>query len=282
MKSPSRLASARRAANAPRADSVGASPIAAAPQGVAAAIGDLARLARAATTAPPGEDGEKTVPDVAAREANARLEQAIAALEREMALKLWILVVAGKEARDLSLVLAGVPQRADDPGWPRQALLEQRDQLGDCLQRGAAIACATRFDLELPVTKWPTATQQDLEGRAWASFGRQLATAPPSAWRCFAVVDPRARTRITKLYLSLTDQSWWSFRRLLDRPSAQIVSRERKRTPRGSVTDVSIEAIASRSGTVQGEALQRALASIRARLGIAATHGSATPSRSHA
>src|SRR5688572_15371191 len=189
----------------------------------------------------------------------ATLERALGELDAEAALKLRTLVIAGRDGRDISSVHAAAPATETEPSFSGRDLKEHGALLADYLRRGQAIACATGFDLEKPVTGWPSATAHSLDERAWLSFGKQLAMSQPDDWKCLGVVDGRGSQQLTKLYLRLADNAWWSFRSVLDRPSPAIVDREKralKRRRSNSVADGSLKNMADRPCATEGRALR--------------------------
>ncbi|MBN2191206.1 MAG: hypothetical protein JW751_00170 [Polyangiaceae bacterium] len=194
------------------------------------------------------------------------LTRAIDGLDPDSALGLCAVARAGRDAQDIAAARAAMLADRVGADSARRTLRQQGSMLGDLLQRGQAIAYATGFDLEAPFSSWPADAEEGLEARAWLRFGRQLAQSQPKDWQCFAIVEAR---RIAKLYLRVSDNQWWSFRRLLDRPTTSIVDRERKRGRPNSVRSGTLEAMAGQSGVAGSQALRRALSAIRARVGVA-------------
>jgi hypothetical protein len=161
--------------------------------------------------------------------------------------------------------------------------------LAEYLRRGHALACAMGLDLEKPVSGWGALAPQTLDERAWLSFGKQLASAPPDEWQCMAFSEPSGST-IARIYLKLPDHAWWSFQALLDRPSPAIVTKEKRAMGSKAskrVTSLTLKALAARlsdappategratarraeptRAVAQGRALRRAARAIRARVG---------------
>jgi hypothetical protein len=197
------------------------------------------------------------------------LTHAVDALEPEAALKLRTLMVAGRDGRGVAAVHVDTkPQSADSPS-PSADLNKNAPQLADYLRRGHAMACATGFDLEKSIATWPSSTPHTLDERAWLSFGVQLAKSQPDDWTCLGFVGSDAQ-QLIKLYLRLGEHAWWSFRSVLDRPSAAVVDKEKRalasRRSKGVAT-ASLKTMADRSCGTEGRALRRAVRAIRARVG---------------
>jgi len=200
--------------------------------------------------------------------AGTALAHALGDLELDSALRLCALARAGRDARDLAATRAAMEADGVDSTSALAELVGHGPPLDEHLRRGAAIALATGFDLEKPFSAWPVGATLDLEARAWLSFARELAHSPATDWQCLAMFESRARRRIAKLYLRAPNHQWWSFRRLLDRPSPLFVDRERKRGVAAGVTSGTLDSMAGQSCESGLQALRRALRAIRARLGV--------------
>lgn len=202
--------------------------------------------------------------------AQARLRAALCELEPDVIRKLHAVMVAGREAHDLG---AEAPKAAPPPG---EGLAEPGPRLAEYLRGGHAIACSTGFDLEQPLTKWEEVTVRTLDDRAWLSFGRQLARSHTGEWRCLGVGTEAGGQELSTLYLRLADHGWWSFGRVLDRPSKETVSRAQQGKAHGRAQRVAmgpLESVATRSCAVERRALKRAMGAIRARLGLPLERG---------
>ncbi len=209
------------------------------------------------------------------------LAQAIDEVSPEAAQKLWVLLSAGRDARDIAAARGAILGSGADERTARRALQDEGPRLAEHLRRGEAIACATGCDLEAALSAWPAEGELDLESRAWSRFGRQLAGSQPDEWQCFAIFDPRERQRVETLYLRMASHQWWSFRRLLDRPSPASVDRERKRGRPVSVSDGTLATMAGQSRATTGHALRRALRAIHARIGPAVESTKSESRRNH-
>jgi hypothetical protein len=142
------------------------------------------------------------------------------------------------------------------------------------LQRGHAIACATRFDLELEIERWtPSSTRQSVDERVWLRFGRELALHAPAEWSCLGAIGPG--DELEMLYLRRGDAAWWSFDLVVDRPSARDVARQRTLHVRSKrkLVALPLEAIAGRRFGTERRALERAAHAVSARLGFSRTPG---------
>lgn len=206
--------------------------------------------------------------DAKARE---QLSRALGDLEPELALKLRTLMIAGRDAQSIARVSVNVSLSDSDAGFAAMAAdsSDNGPLLVDYLRRGHAIACATGVKLDAPLVDWQSQAPRDLDERAWASFGKQLANSSPREWTCFGVNDPGTR-QLGKLYLKLGDRAWWSFAAVLDRPTRGGMEKERRSFAKGRAKGISastMEAVAGQLGGAQGRALRRAVRAICARLG---------------
>lgn len=223
-----------------------------------------------------------------------RLTQLLEGLDHETALKIRILMIAGRDRQDISAVRANMTLNHSDSAFAAAArdMGENGPLLAEYLRCGHAMACAAGFDLEQPTVTWAHATPSTLDQRAWSSFGRQLASSPPDQWQGIGFVE-RGGQGILRLYVRLPDHAWWSFQSLLDRPSSAHVTQQKRAlaTRSKGVATSSLEALAellaprsaqaAGQGTrapagcsrpvqvraLQGRALRRAARAIRARVG---------------
>jgi hypothetical protein len=213
---------------------------------------------------------------LSAEAAHESLTETLRSYEPEMALKLRTLMVAGRDGRDIPAVNVNTALGDGDAAFSAMArdLSENGPLLAEHLRRGYALACAAGVNLERPVAGWATTTAQNIDERAWLSFGRQLAKSQPEDWQCLALLDAAAQ-QINKLYLKLGDNAWWSFQSQIDRPSAATVDKQGralKRRSKGMATK-SLRAVAQQLRATEGRALRRAARAIRARVGEVAEGG---------
>ena len=206
-----------------------------------------------------------------------RLTRALRELPQETALKLRTLMIAGRDGRGIHAVQpnltlgdgdAAFGAAADDAG-------ESGPLLAEYLRRGHALACAAGLDLEQPLASWGS-VEDDLDARAWRSFGRQLAQSHPDEWQCLTVAAAEGRG-VTELYVGLGGCVWWSFQALLGRPSLVAIDRQRvvmdpqrlgfDRGRPTTATLPSLKAVAPLLRAARGSALRRAAQAIWARVG---------------
>ncbi|HEX6764148.1 MAG TPA: hypothetical protein VF103_01695, partial [Polyangiaceae bacterium] len=146
------------------------------------------------------------------------------------------------------------------------------------LQRGHAIACATRFDLEAEIARWaPTQGRASVDARTWLRFGRELALHPPVEWSCLGAVGPG--NELEALYLRRGDTHWWSFDLVIDRPSARDMARRRTLHVKSKrkLVPLPLEGIGGRRFSADRPALERAAHAVSARLGFSRTPAAAAP-----
>lgn len=212
----------------------------------------------------------ETTREVAQQVLREELKTAFDQLEPELALKLRTLLIAGRDRRSIDTVNANVSMSDADAAFAKMAVdsMENGPLLIDYLQRGHALACATGVDLDGPFAAWRS-TAEGLDARAWLSFGKQLANSLPSDWECLGVVDAETGD-LSKLYLRLGDNAWWSFQAVIDRPTLASVAKDRRelgrRRSKGMSTH-SLQALVRHFDSSPGRALRRAAKAIRARVG---------------
>lgn len=240
------------------------------PSSVPGASSDVASTSAGAADVASAGAADVAPAGAASSPATRRLADAIEELGPDTALKLRTLMVAGRDGRGVTAVHVDAKPVEGDVSAAAD-LSANGAQLGDYLRRGHAMACATGFDIERNITAWPASAPHTLDERAWLSFGVQLAKSRPEDWTCLGFVGADAQ-QLTKLYLRLGEHAWWSFRSLLDRPSAALVDKEKRalssRRSKG-LTTASLKPMADRSCGTEGRALRRAVKAIRARVGVA-------------
>ena len=203
-----------------------------------------------------------------------RGDQLIAALkefEPELALKIRTLMIAGRDGQSIGAVKVNLSLSDADAGFATMAAdsSENGPLLVDYLRRGHAIACAMDINLDSPLADWQSPAGSDPSERAWLAFGKQLASSHPADWQCLGIIEP-PKPGISKLYLRLGHDAWWSFQTLLERPTPAGVDKERRALAKRSVKGIStgsLEALVGQLGNVQGRALRRASRAICARVG---------------
>jgi hypothetical protein len=99
------------------------------------------------------------------------------------------------------------------------------------------------------------------------SFAKQLALSEPGDWRSVAVFGDGKSLQLAKVYLRLEGKAWWSFRGVIDRPSAGAVQNVSRRPRSRVVAGESLQGLANRPFSAEARALTRAILAIRARTG---------------
>lgn len=222
----------------------------------------------------PGVEAAASAPsDVHTDDARAQLTAALGELDPEMALKIRQLMIAGRDGQSVATVKLNVSLVDADSAFSVMAADsgENGPLLIEYLLRGHAIACASGIDLDRPLAEWRSRSADNLEERAWLSFGKQLANSASADWQCFAIMDPGTQG-ISKLYVKLGDRAWWSFQAQLDRPTVRGAEKERRALSRRRFKGISsndLEALVLKLNGVQGRALRRAARAICARVGQA-------------
>ncbi len=222
----------------------------------------------------PGEaDVPESAPSVEAVKAGAReqLNTALRELEPEVALKLRTVMIAGRDGQSIGAVNVNLSLSDAEAGFAAMAADsgENGPLLVDYLRRGHALACAAGINLDGPLADWQSHASDDLDERAWLSFGKQLANSQPADWQCLGIVETGSQ-ELNKLYLKLGDHAWWSFQAVLDRPTLAGVEKERRSLAKRRLKGVStsnLEGLVGKLGVAQGRALRRAGRAICARVG---------------
>jgi hypothetical protein len=221
----------------------------------------------------PGDEAASAPSDAHTDDARAQLTAALGELEPETALKIRQLMIAGRDGQSVAAVKLNVSLVDADSAFSIMAADsgENGPLLVEYLLKGHAIACASGIDLDRPLAEWRSRSADNLEERAWLSFGKQLASSASADWQCFAIMDPGTQG-ISKLYVKLGDRAWWSFQAQIDRPTLRGAEKERRALSRRRFKGVSsndLEALVLKLNGVQGRALRRAARAICARVGQA-------------
>lgn len=220
-----------------------------------------------------GGESTKDQGDARADDARAQLTTALGELDPETALKIRRLMVAGRDGQSVATVNVNVSLSDAEAAFATMAADsgENGPLLVEYLLRGHAIACASGIDLDRPLADWRARSADNLEERAWLSFGKQLANSTSADWQCFAIMDPGTQG-ISKLYVKLGARAWWSFQAQLDRPTLRGAEKERRALGRRRFKGVSsndLEGLVVKLRGAQGRALRRAARAICARVGQA-------------
>ena len=221
----------------------------------------------------PGAEAASPPSDAHTDGARAQLTAALGELDPEVALKIRQLMIAGRDGQSVATVKLNVSLVDAESAFSVMAADsgENGPLLIEYLLRGHAIACASGIDLDRPLAEWRSRSADNLEERAWLSFGKQLANSASADWQCFAIMDPGTQG-ISKLYVKLGDRAWWSFQAQLDRPTLRGAEKERRALVRRRFKGISsndLEALVLKLNGVQGRALRRAARAICARVGQA-------------
>jgi hypothetical protein len=192
----------------------------------------------------------------------------VRALDQETRNKLQTLMRAGSDGRGLADAHDVLTKERATPGYETPELFREGAVSLENLQRGHAVACATRFDLEKKLSSWvPPEGRSPLDDRVWLRFGRELAVSDPEEWSCLAQMN--SDKELEALYLRRGEKRWWSFDALIDRPSGwQIAKRRNARSPaQARLVSLPVEALVGRSHSNGREAVRRAALAVSARLG---------------
>ena len=192
----------------------------------------------------------------------------VRALDQETRNKLHALMRAGKDGRGLADAHGVLAKERAAPGYETPELFGEGAASLQNLQRGHAVACATRFDLEKDLASWVLPEgRSSLDERVWLRFGRELAVSDPEEWSCLAQMN--SDKELEALYLRRSEKRWWSFDSLIDRPAGWQVARRRKERPatRGGLVSLPVEALIGRNYPNGREAVRRAALAVSARLG---------------
>lgn len=183
--------------------------------------------------------------------------------------KIGALLNLGRQARGRSPALSRTAQGHDATPLDALALCDERTRSHQYLERSLAMMCSERLDLdkgEAPA-EGGVRTASVYE-RAWSRFGRELAGSETEEWSWFAQRTGRTHV-LAKVYLRRGDSAWWSFGVNLDRPrQAQVGTQLATAAKRRDANQGSGLASLARAPCTDRRALQRAMRSVRARLGI--------------
>jgi hypothetical protein len=192
----------------------------------------------------------------------------VRALDQETRNKLHALMRAGKDGRGLADAHGVLSKERAAPGYEPPELFGEGAASLQNLQRGHAVACATRFDLEKDLASWvPPEGRSSLDERVWLRFGRELAVSDPEEWSCLAQMN--SDKELDAVYLRRGEKRWWSFDSVIDRPSGwQIARRRNARLPvRERLVSLPVAALIGRNYPDGREAVRRAALAVSARLG---------------
>lgn len=200
-------------------------------------------------------------------EVRASLKARLERLPSSWAARLGKLLNLGRAAHERDSVYSSVPADVDGAQLDLMALCDEHTRSQQYLERGFAMVCADSADFDLPDARREGGKPSVID-RAWSHFGRELARSEPGEWSWFAHRSQRDN-EFEKLYLRRGSSGWWSFSVGLDRPLKSRVGTERSRATKLRKMDHGSDLQSlSTHGCADRPALQRAMRSVHARLGI--------------
>jgi len=190
--------------------------------------------------------------------------------------RIGALLNLGRKAHERSHVVSSIPEEHQVTPLDALALCDKETRRLHYLERSLAIMCSERLDLdtgEAPVERAPHVAS--VFERAWSRFGRELASSEPDDWTWLAQHAGRTKT-LEKVYLRRGDGAWWSFGADLDRPHRSQVGAHTTEGNRRRDNQSSGLASLANARCAERRALQRAMRSVRARMGIVSVVGETT------
>ena len=190
--------------------------------------------------------------------------------------KIGDLLNLGREVHERSHVYTSLPEGRGVALLDASALCDKQTRAEQYLERGLAIMCSERSNLELgEAPEQGGVRKTSVFERAWSHFGRELASSEPDEWRWFAH-RAGGTDALGKIYLRRGNRAWWSFGGSLDRPQKSQVSEHAKvaKRRRGD-SGTGLQSLVTHQYS-RRRALRRAMRSVNARLGILARPHQAT------
>lgn len=201
-------------------------------------------------------------------EVRAKLKAKLDLLPNAWQNRIGALLNLGRKAHERSQAVNCIPQGHEVTPLDALALCEQETRRLHYLERSLAMMCSERLDLDTGEAAVEHAPQEaSVFGRAWSRFGRELASSEPDDWTWLAQHAGRTKT-LEKIYLRRGDGAWWSFGVDLDRPHRSQVGARATAGNRRRGNQCSGLASLANARCAEKRALQRAMRSVRARLGI--------------
>lgn len=201
-------------------------------------------------------------------EVRAMLKAKLDQLPKAWHAKIGALLNSGREVYERFGVVDSTPEGYQVTPLDALALCDKRTRSRQYLERSLAMMCSEGLELDGRDTRAKGATANaSVYERAWSRFGRELAGAETTDWIWFAQRAGRTNT-LEKIYLRRGDGAWWSFGANLDRPQKSQIGTQTTALKRGRVNQSSGLASLADAQCAQRRALQRAMRSVRARLGI--------------
>ena len=201
-------------------------------------------------------------------EVQAMLKAKLDLLPKAWQAKIGALLNLGRKVHERSHVVTSIPEGHEVTPLDALALCDKRTRSHQYLERSLAMVCSESLDLDSGDAPIERALQKpSVYERAWSRFGRELAGSEPEDWVWFAERSGRTKT-LAKVYLRCGEGAWWSFGVNLDRPhqsqmGSQTTAVKRIRGNQGS----GLSSLAN-APCAERRALQRAMRSVRARMGI--------------
>jgi len=209
-------------------------------------------------------------------EVRAKLKAKLDLLPNAWQNRIGALLNLGRKAHERSHVVSSIPEGREVTPLDALALCDNETRRLHYLERSLAMMCSERLDLdtgEAPVERAPQ--EASVFERAWSRFGRELASSEPDDWTWLAQHAGRTKT-LGKVYLRRRDGAWWSFGVDLDRPHrSQVGAHTTEGNRRRGNQCLGLASLAN-ARCAERRALQRAMRSVRARMGIVSAVGGTT------
>jgi hypothetical protein len=192
--------------------------------------------------------------------------------------QLGTLLTLGRNVHDWSRFKTTTPPEGGAAPLSVLALCDKHTRSQQYLERALAMMCAQRLSIErVASSNDEVGGGESVFERAWSRFGRELASSDPSEWTWFGH-RTQGTKELEKVYLRRGEGAWWSFSVGLDRPVRSDAGLKRRRTSRGrgAGLQAGLESLATHE-CAKRRALQRAMRSVRARLGIISTQKTTAP-----
>lgn len=182
--------------------------------------------------------------------------------------RIGALLNSGRKAYERSHVVSSIPEGYQETPLDALALCDKRTRSHQYLERSLAMMCSESQALDGGGASVEGPLQKaSVYERAWSRFGRELAVAEPQDWIWFAQRAGRTNT-LEKIYLRRGDGAWWSFGANLDRPQKSQMGTQTAALKRRRGNQSSGLASLANAQCAERRALQRAMRSVRARMGI--------------
>lgn len=206
----------------------------------------------------------------------AKLKAKLELLPQVWQTRIGALLNLGRTAHERSHVVSSIPEGHEVTPLDALALCDKETRRLHYLERSLAMMCSERLDLDTGNARVERAPHQaSVFERAWSRFGRELASSEPDDWTWLAQHAGRTRT-LEKVYLRRGEGAWWSFGVDLDRPHRSQVGAHTTVVNRRRGNQCAGLASLANARCAERRALQRAMRSVRARMGIVSLEGGTT------